>query len=141
MIDHVGAKDSAVLLRSAFLIGAVVDGVIAIEWYLISLGWVELPVHPSFYVGSGQDFRFILSVSALFMMGWAFLLYWGSRRPVERRGILLLTAVMLLVATLSDGIVFGHLLSTKQIALGTSIKLSLAIFFAGSYWHSKTLHG
>ena len=141
MIYYGGAKENAVLLKTAFLVGAVVDGVIAIEWSLISLGVVALPVHPSFFLGSGQDFQFILSISALFMMGWAFLLYWGSWRPIERRGILLLTAVMLFIATLSDGVVFGSLFSTREIVLGTAIKLSLAILFAGSYWHSKRVHG
>jgi hypothetical protein len=134
-------KHSAVALKTVFLIGAVVDGVIAIEWLLISLGAVDLPVHPSFFVGSGEDFRFALSTGGLFMMGWAFLFYWGSLRPVERRGILLLTAVMLFIATLSDGIVFAHLFSRTQIALGSATKLSLALLFAGTYWHSKRVHG
>ena len=136
-----GSKDNVVVLKTAFLIGAVADGVIAIEWFLISLGLVDLPVHPSFFVGSGQDFQFVLSIGGLFMMGWAFLLYWGSFRPIERRGVLLLTAAMLFIAILSDGIVFGHLFSTKQIVLGTSVKLSLVILFAGSYWHSRIMHG
>ena len=136
-----GSKDNTVVLKTAFLIGAVADGVIAIEWFLISLGLVDLPVHPSFFVGSGQDFQFVLSIGGLFMMGWAFLLYWGSFRPIERRGVLLLTAAMLFIAILSDGIVFGHLFSTKQIVLGTSVKLSLVILFAGSYWHSRRMHG
>jgi hypothetical protein len=137
----VGSKENVVVLKTAFLIGAVADGVIAIEWFLISLGLVDLPVHPSFFVGSGQDFQFVLSIGGLFMMGWAFLLYWGSFRPIERRGVLLLTAAMLFIAILSDGIVFGHLFSTKQIVLGTSVKLSLVILFAGSYWHSRRMHG
>ena len=136
-----GSKDIAVVQKTAFLIGAVADGVIAIEWFLISLGLVDLPVHPSFFVGSGQDFQFVLSIGGLFMMGWAFLLYWGSFRPIERRGVLLLTATMLFIAILSDGIIFGHLFSTKQIVLGTSVKLSLVILFAGSYWHSRRMHG
>ena len=136
-----GSKDNVVVLKTAFLIGAVADGVIAIEWFLISLGLVDLPVHPSFFVGSGQDFQFVLSIGGLFMMGWAFLLYWGSFRPIERRGVLLLTAAMLFIAILSDGIVFGHLFSTKKIVLGTSVKLSLVILFVGSYWHSRRMHG
>jgi hypothetical protein len=140
-MDEMGSKDNVVVLKTVFLIGAVADGVIAIEWFLISLGLVDLPVHPSFFVGSGQDFQFVLSIGGLFMMGWAFLLYWGSLRPIERRGILLLTAAMLFIAILSDGLVFGHLFSTKQIVLGTSVKLSLVILFAGSYWHSKRMHG
>jgi hypothetical protein len=107
---------------------------------VLDWSWV-LPAHPSFFVGSGQDFQYALSIGALFMMGWAFLLYWSSLRPIERRGVLLLTAVMLFLAILSDGIVFAHLFSTKQIALGTSVKLPLVILFAGSYWHSRRTHG
>lgn len=140
-MHEMASKDNVVVLKTAFLIGAVADSVIAIEWFLVSLGLVDLPVHPSFFVGSGQDFQFVLSIAALFMMGWAFLLYWGSLRPIERRGVLLLTAVMLFIAILSDGIVFAHLFSTKQIVLGTSLKFSLVILFAGSYWHSKRMHG
>lgn len=140
-MDKKSAEHDVLVLKTAFLIGAVGDGVLAIEWFLISLGLVDLPVHPSFFMGSGQDFQYALSIGGLFMMGWAFLLYWGSLRPIERRGILLLTAVLLFVAILSDGIVFAHLFSTKQVLLGTSAKLSLVILFAGSYWHSKRIHG
>ena len=141
MVDDVGEKDNAVLLKTAFLIGAVVDGVIAIEWFLISLGLVDLPVHPNFFVGSGQDFQYVLSVGGLFMMGWAILLYWGSMRPIDRRGILLITAVMLFIAILSDYVIFAQLFSLQQIVLGTAVKLSLVILFAGTYWHSKRIHG
>ena len=74
-MDEMGCKDNIYVLKTAFLIGAVVDGLIAIEWFLISLGLVNLPVHSSFFVGSGQDFQFILSSTGLFMMGWAVLLY------------------------------------------------------------------
>ncbi len=136
-----GSEDNVVVLKSVFLIGAVADGAIAIEWFLISLGWADLPVHPSFFVGSGEDFQFALSIGGLFMLGWSVLLYWGSLRPIERRGVLLLTAAMLFLAILSDGIVFAHMFSTKQIVLGTMVKLSLVILFAGSYWHSKKVHG
>ena len=139
--QYTGSKANTAFLKASFLAGAAIDGVIAIEWSLISLGLVDLPVHPSFFSGSGQDFRYVLSIGALFMLGWGILLYWGSLRPVERRGILLLTAAMLFVAILSDGIVFGHLFSAKQLLLGTSMKLLLVILFAGSYWHSRRVHG
>ena len=125
------------VLKTVFLIGAIADGVLAIEWFLISLGLVDLPMHPTFFTGSGQDFQFVLSIAALFMMGWAILLYWGSLNPIERRGLLLLTAALLFIAILSDGMIFGHLFSAQQIVLGTSVKLSLVILFAGSYWYSK----
>lgn len=135
------SKDNVMVLKSAFIVGAVADAVIAIEWYLISLGMVDLPVHPSFFVGGGQDFRYVLSIGGLFMMAWAFLLYWGSVRPLERRGVLLITAVMLFAAILSDYVVFAHLFTWQQIMLGTVVKILLVILFAGSYWHSKRIHG
>ena len=138
-MNEIDSNRRVVVLRAAFLIGAVADGLIAIEWYLISLGLVDMPIHPSFFVGSGQDYQFVLGIAGLFMMGWSFLLYWGSLKPVERRGILLLTAVMLFIAIISDGLVFGHMLSARQIVLGTSVKLFLVILFAGSYWISKRL--
>ena len=67
-MDEMSSKDSVFVLKTAFLIGAGIDGLIAIEWFLISLGMVDLPVHPSFFVGSGQDFQFVLSIAGLFMM-------------------------------------------------------------------------
>ena len=114
-----------IVLKVAFWTGAVADAVISIEWFLISLGLIDLPIHPSIFIGSGEDFRFVLSIAALFMMGWALLLYWGR---------------MLFVAILSDGLVFGHLFTTGQIVAGTAVKLSLVILFAGSYWYSKRVH-
>lgn len=135
------STENVTVLKTVFIIGAVADGVLAIEWFLISLGVVNLPVHPSFFVGSGQDFQYILGVCALFMMGWALLLYWGSARPIERRGILLITAVMLFAAILSDYIIFSYLFSAQQIVLGSSVKLLLVFLFAGSYWHSLRVHG
>jgi hypothetical protein len=136
-MNETNPNRKVIVLRAVFLFGAVADGLIAIEWYLISLGLVDLPIHPSFFVGSGQDYQFVVGMAGLFMMGWAFLMYWGSLKPVERRGILLITAVMLFIAIISDGLVFGHLFSARQIAWGTSVKLFLVILFAGSYWYSK----
>lgn len=68
---------SVAILRGIFWFGAVADGLIAIEWYLISLGLINLPVHPSFFVGEGPSFQYAMSVGAMFMMGWAVLLVLG----------------------------------------------------------------
>lgn len=105
------------------------------------MAWQTCRFTRVFFIGSGNDFRHILSVCELFMTGWAFLLYWGSRRTVERRGILLITATMLFIVIISDYIVFAHLLSSQQTILGSSAKMILVILFAGSYWYSKGVHG
>jgi hypothetical protein len=83
-MNEIDSNRRVVVLRAAFLIGALADGLIAIEWYLISLGLVDMPIHPSIFVGRGQDYKFVLGIAGLFMMGWSFLLYWVSLKPVER---------------------------------------------------------
>ena len=123
-------------LRGVYLFGAVGDGLIAIEWYLISLGLVNLPVHPSFFFGEGPSFRYALSLGAMFMMGWAVLLYWGSRSPIERRGLLLITGIFLLLAIISDYVVFGSMFTLGQTLLGAAVKLLLAALFIASFMYS-----
>ncbi len=121
-----------------FWIGAIGDGLIAVEWFLISLDIVNFPIIPSFFVGEGQDFRFAMGVGGLFMMGWTVILFWGSRDPLERKGLLMITAVMLLVAILSEWLVFGDLLTARQLMLGTLVKAYLVVQFAFAYFVAKS---
>jgi len=136
MDKHISNR-KVLVLKTVFWVGAIGDGLIAIEWFLISLGLADLPVHPSFFAGQGQDFKYAMSIAGLFMMGWAFLLYWGSRKPLERKGLLLITAAFLLIATLSDALVFGHLFTTSQVVAGTLVKLFLVVLFTFSYLYSR----
>lgn len=65
-------------LKASFLVGAIVDGLIAI-----------LILIPS-RMGE-TEFRYPMGLAASLMLGWTCLLVWGYRAPVERRGILLIT--------------------------------------------------
>ena len=130
---------SIAILRGVFWFGAIGDGLIAIEWYLISLGLVDISVHPSFFVGEGSSFRYAMSIGAMFMMGWAVLLYWGSRSPLERSGLLLITGVFLFLATISDYVVFGSMFTVGQTLLGSAVKLSLAAIFLASFIYSARI--
>jgi hypothetical protein len=130
---------SVAILRGIFWFGAAADGLIAIEWYLISLGLINLPVHPSFFVGEGPSFRYAMSIGSMFMMGWATLLFWGSRSPLERSGLFLITAVLLFFATISDYIVFGSMFTSSQTMLGSAVKLFLVVLFGASFFYSTRI--
>jgi len=127
--------------KTVFWIGTIGDGLIAIEWFMISLGVAGLPALPSFFVGDGRDYRFAMGVAALFMTAWTALLYWGSRKPLERRGLLLLTGVFLLIAILFElfgyFFVFDNLMSGTRLAWGTVVKLYLVVQFGVAYWYSR----
>ncbi len=134
-------RKKALVAKTVFWIGTIGDGLIAVEWFLICLGVVNLPIIPSFFVGEGQDYRFAMGVGAIFMLAWTFLLYWGSRRPLERRGLLLLTSIFLLAATLleilADCVFFEDLLTNNQLFWGIVVKMYISIQFGFAYWYSK----
>jgi hypothetical protein len=65
-------------LKASFLLGAVVDGVVGI-----------LMLIPSRMGETG--FRYPMGLGASLMFGWTVLLLWGYRKPVERKGILVIT--------------------------------------------------
>jgi hypothetical protein len=41
----------------------------------------------------GKDYRYAMGMGAPLMFGWTVLLLWADRKPVERRGILLITLI------------------------------------------------
>jgi hypothetical protein len=52
----------------------------------------------------GSEYRYAMGLGASLMMGWTFLLIWADRRPVERRGVLLLTVFPVLFGLIITGI-------------------------------------
>jgi hypothetical protein len=65
-------------LKASFLAGAIADGLIGIMMLIPSrMGETE--------------FRYPMGLAATLMFGWTVLLIWGYQKPVERRGILLIT--------------------------------------------------
>ena len=67
-------------LRASFYSGAVADALVGI-----------LILIPS-RMGE-TEFTFAMGLAASLMFGWTALLVWGSRAPMERRGVLLLTII------------------------------------------------
>ena len=70
-------------LRASYWAGAVADVVIGV-----------LTLMPG-RMGEA-DFRYPMGLAAVMMFCWAGLLVWADRRPVERKGVLLLTVAVIL---------------------------------------------
>ena len=84
-------KNADKWLKRAFLLGAFIDGLAA-----VAMLWPAL-VEPVWGLrGLGAEFRFAMGYGASLMLGWTGLLFWAARRPLERRGVALLTAVPVL---------------------------------------------
>ena len=102
------------LLKLSFLIGAFADAIVAANWVLIASG-ASVPNVMCGLLGSGVEYRFAMYISALFMAGWAMILAWGWFRPFERRGLLLITAVLLLVSIVLEVVFYRPLLDSWML--------------------------
>ena len=83
------ARTKKQTMQSAYWLGVIADAL-----------WTLALVRPSLFglltgrPGFEPDlpFRLTMGIGASLMAGWTLLLAWASRNPVERRGVLLLTA-------------------------------------------------
>lgn len=117
------------LLRIAFLAGAIADAAALLPMLIPHLAaWVW-----GFRDVSGSS-RFAMEYAASLMFGWAVLLVWAYRRPVERRFVAALTAVVvvgLIVAEVA-AVHAGALEARRQVPTWC-LQAILLVLFVGAY--------
>jgi hypothetical protein len=124
------------LLKSSFIIGVIADAIVAINWFLISLGFSFANLVSAFR-GSGVDYEFAMFICSLFMFGWTAILFWGFLKPEERKGLLLITSSLLLVSIILELILFYELLISEGFLMGIFLRIVLISKFSFSYFYSK----
>lgn len=123
------------MLRFMFVFGAIADGAVALTWILIAAGF-EIPNILNGYVGSGSDYQLAMYLGALLMAGWASLLAWGAIRPIERRGLLLITAVLLMLSVITELLFFRDILEGIGFVFGITRRTLLGLIAAAIYFYS-----
>lgn len=103
------------LLRFCYWIGAVADALAAIMMLFPKLGGVMYGISD---FNPGDDYRYAMGMGASLMLGWTFLLIWADRRPLERRGVLLLTVFPVLFGLIIAGI---YAVGTGLVPLGSMV--------------------
>ena len=119
-------------LRASYWTGAVTDAVAA----------VQMLVPPLFAFGNGledfapgPDYRFAMGMGASLMLGWTVLLLWADRRPIARRGVLVITIVPVIVGLAINeaaAVRAGFLPLRSQVPIWV-LQAALAALFAASY--------
>lgn len=87
-------------LRFAYWFGAVFDGAMLVPLLFPAAAGAMLGLDR---FEPGADYRYAAFLGAALMAGWTALLIWGGQQPVERRGVLLLTAVPVVVGLAGAG--------------------------------------
>jgi hypothetical protein len=131
-------KRKILLLRISFWVGAVVDLLAAVQLLLPDL-WASMNGLTAYSPNATLNFALILAASL--MLGWTALLVWADRKPLERKGVLLLTVFPVVV-----GLALNNVAS---VALGLRLlffaapELAIQAIVAGlllfSYFNARNL--
>jgi hypothetical protein len=127
------------ILKSMFILGAVVDGAIAVSWFLIASG-LKIPNILNGYIGTGPDYQLAMYGGAMFMAGWAVLLAWGASKPIERRDLLLITSGFLILSVIVELVFFRNMLGGVGLMFGIAKRIFLSALFAASYFYSLNIN-
>jgi len=131
--------DSRIIwLRISYWVGAILDGLWVIPMLFPAIGAKIYGIEDLTMSG---EFRYALAVGAALMLGWTFLLLWADRKPVERRGIVLLTIFPVKVGLdLANIYLFVYGFATVQGMIPSWI-ISILVYalFIYSYVNSRSL--
>jgi len=132
------AKRKTHWLRVSYWVGAVIDGLWIIPMLFPQIAGALYGIKD---FNPGGDYRYAMGVGAALMLGWTVLLLWADRKPVERRGVLLLTIcpvkVCLDLASLYL-VAYGYL-SWDKWAISEIQSAVLYVLFIYSYVNSASL--
>jgi len=125
-------------LRISYWVGAVLDGLYVIPMLSSKIGGALYGMED---FNPGVEYRYAMAVGAAMMLGWTFLLIWADRKPVERRGVLLLTIFPVKVGLDLASIyplAYGFITPQKYMP-SLVISAALYILFIYSYVNSRDL--
>jgi hypothetical protein len=130
-----GTINPILFLRLAYWAGAILD--LAAGLMMVFPGLLAAMLHPvDFQPGPG--YRYAMGMGAPLMFGWTVLLLWADRKPLERKGILPVTLLVVAgeVATQAWGIAAGFVPLAELIPT-FAIQALLAALFLFAFFNAR----
>lgn len=117
-------------LRIAFIVGAIADGVALLPMVLpapagILWGLDDMP----------SSFWFAMYYGAALMLGWTGLLVWAAIRPIERKFVAVLTALVVagLMISEAQAVNLGVIDARRLVPIAV-LQSILVLIFVAAYW-------
>jgi hypothetical protein len=88
-------------LRISYRTGAIIDGLMLFPMLSPKIGGLMMGIKD---FSPGPEYLYAMRIGASLMAGWTVLLLWADRKPVERKGILLITMVPVIVGLALAGV-------------------------------------
>jgi hypothetical protein len=121
-------KNKITWLRISYWVGAIADGIATLRMLFPKIAY-------------GVEYRYALGLGASLMLGWTFLLLWADRKPLERKGVLLLTVFPVITGILLAeiySVTKGLITFEKMLPTGIFLVVLIALFIF-SYFNAKDL--
>jgi hypothetical protein len=131
-------KRQVLLLRIAYWIGAILDGAMLPPMLVPSIGRAMFGI-PDF--NPGAEYKYAMYIGAALMAGWTVLLVWADRKPVERRGVILLTLVPVLAGLFASSLYASSsgLVAFTRIIPTLVLQFSVTALYLAAYFGSRNL--
>lgn len=128
-------SNSTKWLKISLWTGAIVDGIVALIMFAQMIFSMPSPITQ--YIPE-IPYRYAMGLAGSLMLGWTFLLLWALRDPVYRRGVILITVLVLIGLILSNLFAYHfHFISLNTCLILVLFQLGLIALFALSYLNSK----
>ena len=119
-------RNKIIWLRISYWVGAIADGIATLRMLFPKIAY-------------GAEYRYALGLGASLMLGWTFLLVWADRKPLERKGVLLLTVFPVITGILLAeiySVTKGLITFEKMLPTGIFLLVLIALFLF-SYLNAK----
>ena len=123
------------LLRIAFGICAITDALAAV---IMIFPQLRTYIFGSDNFSITSEYRYALGLGASLMLGWTILLIWGSFKPFERRGLLLITVFPVITGIVISqiyAVCSGYIHLTKVFPIWLHLSMVSALYI---YSYIKT---
>ena len=124
------------LLRVAYWFGAILDVLTFILMIAPSIG---LGIFNSEGIQYGSEYLYVTAMGAPLMIGWTVLLIWADRKPIERKGIILITLFPVMTGLIAGNIILYFLEITSWIDFISRLVVQsmVVVIFSTVYWFTK----
>jgi len=132
------SNDAVRWLRISYWAGAILDALAALSMLSPRL-FAATNGLPDFHPGA--DYRYAMGMGASLMLGWTALLLWADRKPLERKGVLLITLAPVVLGLVLNEVIavragFLSALITAPVWIAQSLITGLFVF---SYLNARQL--
>ena len=124
------------LLRTSYWTGAIIDAIVAIQLLLPNF-WASFNNLTNYT--QSTTINYALGIASALMFGWTALLIWADRKPLERKGVLLLTAFPVVIGLALNNIyaIIEGVRPLQDTIPELGLQCTLIVLFTASYLIAK----